>query len=190
MVETLITKGGKDTTLKDNYYHDTYKLLKIYRDAVWSLELAVQQVRNNFEIEFGSSIETFLESIYLAGVDLSSRGIEQHARSIERSHKMLKILDSAVELLRTKHKLGEIYYWILYYSFLSPQQLSGANEIIEKLEPHIHTSSDRTYYRRRNEAVRALSSILWGYTAKDCLEIVNSFFPIESQGGEPHENRL
>ena len=130
--------------MKDNYYHDTYKLLKIYRDAVWSLELAVQQVRNNFEIEFGSSIETLLESIYLAGVDLSSRGIEQHARSIERSHKMLKLLDSAVELLRTKHKLGEIYYWILYCSFLSPQQLSGANEIIEKLEPHIHTSSDRT----------------------------------------------
>ena len=38
-------------------FHDTWKLLKNYRDAVWNLELAVQQVRNSFEIEFGSSIE-------------------------------------------------------------------------------------------------------------------------------------
>ena len=38
-------------------FHDTWKLLKNYRDAVWNLELAVQQVRNTFEIEYGNSIE-------------------------------------------------------------------------------------------------------------------------------------
>ena len=46
-------------------FHDTWKLLKNYRDAVWNLELAVQQARNSFEIEFGSSIEEFLDSLYL-----------------------------------------------------------------------------------------------------------------------------
>lgn len=51
---------------KNPLFHDTWKLLKNYRDAVWNLELAVQQVRNSFEIEFGSSIEEFLDSIYLA----------------------------------------------------------------------------------------------------------------------------
>ena len=44
-------------------FHDTWKLLKNYRDAVWNLELAVQQVRSTFEIEYGSSIEEFLDSI-------------------------------------------------------------------------------------------------------------------------------
>ena len=29
-------------------YHNTWKLLKKYRDVVWSLELSVQQVRNRF----------------------------------------------------------------------------------------------------------------------------------------------
>ena len=29
-------------------FHNTWKLLKNYRDAVWNLELAVQQVRNTF----------------------------------------------------------------------------------------------------------------------------------------------
>lgn len=40
-------------------YHDTWKLLKKYRDVVWSLELSIQQVRNRFELEYGSSIEDF-----------------------------------------------------------------------------------------------------------------------------------
>lgn len=61
-------------------YHDTWKLLRKYRDVVWSLELSVQQVRSKFQIEYGSSIEDFLESIYLAGADLSGSEIEHHAR--------------------------------------------------------------------------------------------------------------
>ena len=63
-------------------YHDTWKLLRKYRDVVWSLELSVQQVRSKFQIEYGSSIEDFLESIYLAGADLSGSEIEHHARCI------------------------------------------------------------------------------------------------------------
>ena len=47
-------------------YHDTWKLLKKYRDVVWSLELSVQHVRTKFEIEYGTSIEDFLDSVYLA----------------------------------------------------------------------------------------------------------------------------
>ena len=137
-------------------YHDTWKLLKKYRDVVWSLELSVQHVRTKFEIEYGTSIEDFLDSVYLAGADLAGSDIEHHAKCIERSHKMLKLLDSAVELLRTKHKNGEAYYWLLYYSFLSPQQLKNVEEIIETLRPHIRDISFRTYYRKRREAIEAL----------------------------------
>ena len=125
-------------------YHDTWKLLKKYRDVVWSLEISVQHVRSKFEIEYGTSIEEFLDSIYLAGADLNGSDIEHHAKCIERSHKMLKLLDSAVELLRTRHKNGEAYYWLLYYSFLSPQQLKNVEEIIENLRPHIRDISFRT----------------------------------------------
>ena len=162
---------------ENSLYHDTWKLLKKYRDVVWSLELTVQQVRSKFEIEYGSSIEDFLESIYLAGADLAGSNIEHHAECIERSHQMLKLLDTAIDLLRNKHKNGESYYWLLYYSFLSPQQLRNVDEIIEKLRPHIRDISFRTYYRRRREAIEALSSVLWGYTAKDSVEIINNYFP-------------
>lgn len=33
-------------------YYDTWKLLKSYLDTAWNLELAVQQVKNIFEIEY------------------------------------------------------------------------------------------------------------------------------------------
>ena len=153
-------------------YHDTWTLLKKYRDVVWSLELSVQKARRIFQIEFGQSIEDFLDSIYLAGIDFNENGLEEHAKCIEQSYQMLKTVNAAVDLLRTKHKYGEDYYWILYYSFLSPQQHRNANEIVELLRPHMHDISYRTYYRRRKEAIAALSSVLWGYTSREVFRLL------------------
>lgn len=170
-------KKQNDLPQSDPLYHDTWTLLRKYRDVVWSLELSVRRAQHKFQVEYGKSIEDFLESIYLAGVDFKESGIEQHAQSIEQSYRMLKLIDSAVELLRSKHKYGEAYYWILYYSFLSPQQHRNADEIVELLRPHIHDISYRTYYRRRKDAIEALSSILWGYTAKESLALLDTFFP-------------
>ena len=98
-------------------------------------------------------------------------------RCIERSYKMLKLLDTSVELLRTKHKYGESYYWLLYYTYLSPQQLANTQEIIEKLEPHIRDISYRTYFRKRQMAIDALSSVLWGYSSKESLALLEKFVP-------------
>lgn len=109
-------KTAQEPKVTENpLYHDTWMLLRKYRDVVWSLELSVQQVRRQFQIEYGSSIEEFLESLYVAGITFEGSAIEDHARCIERSYKMLKLLDTSVELLRTKHKYGESYYWLLYY---------------------------------------------------------------------------
>ena len=161
----------------DPRYHDTKKLLRKYRDVTWSLELSVQRLKNQFHVEYGTDIEEFLDSVYLAGADLGGTELEHHAQCIERSHKMLQLLDGAVELLRTRHKNGEIYYWLLYYTYLSPQQFRNTEEIIEQLQPHIRDISLRTYYRKQKEAVEALSSILWGYTSKESIGIMENFFP-------------
>lgn len=170
-------KRMKKAPAEDSRYHDTWRLLKKYRDVVWSMELSVQQVKKEFEIEYGTTIDDFLESVYLAGSDLGGTKIENHARCIERSNEMLKLLNGAVDLLRTRHKSGETYYWLLYYTFLSPQQLDSVNEIIEQLRPHIRDIGRTTYYRKREQAVEALSSILWGYTSKDCMALLADFFP-------------
>ena len=162
---------------EDQRFHDTYLLLKKYRDVVWGLELSVQQVKRRVQMEVGSSIEDFLESIYLAGVDFSDNGIEEQARSIEKSYQMLKLLEVSVNIMRNKHKHGEMYYWLLYYSYLSPQQYRSVDEIIEMIRPHVSDISERTFFRRRKNAVEALSSILWGYTSRDSLSLMEQFFP-------------
>lgn len=170
-------KTDKSSVQEDSRYHDTWKLLKKYRDVVWSLELSVQQIKNQFQVEYGISIDDFLDSIYMAGADLGGTQIENHARCIERSHKMLTLMQNAVDLLRTRHKNGEMFYWLLYYTYLSPQRLQNVDEIMEQLQPHMRDISVPTYYRKRKQAVDALSSILWGFTSQDCLEILDEFFP-------------
>lgn len=175
------TKQFEESVSENPLFHDTWKLLRKYRDVVWSLELSVQQVKKSFEIEFSTSIDDFLDSVYLAGVEFAGTHIEHHAKCIERSNKMLKLIETSVELMRSKHKFGETYYWVLYYTFLSPQELASVSEIIETLRPHLRFISYRTYYRYRKEAIEALSSVLWGFTSKDCNELLEQFFPDEKE---------
>ena len=170
-------KKQKEQLPENPKFHDTWLLLRKYRDVVWGLELSVQQVKRRFQMEFGSSIEDFLESIYIAGVDFSDNGIQEQARSIEKSYQMLKLLENSVNIMRNKHKNGEMYYWLLYYSYLSPQQYQSVDEIIEMLKPQISDISQRTFFRRRRNAIEALSSILWGYTSQDSLHLLEQFFP-------------
>lgn len=90
---------------------------------------------------------------------------------------MIRLVDGALDILRTKHRNGEELYWILYYTFIVPQQLQNTQQIIDKLGSHIREISYRTYFRKRQEAIDALSSILWGYSARDTLDILSNFFP-------------
>ncbi len=170
-------KSGYLIPEEDPRFHDTYKFLRRYRDATYSLKVVVRQMETQFRLKYGTSVDEFLDSIYAAGADLSGDDIEERAKSIERSNRMLKMLDSSVDLLRNNHKYGEQYYWILYYTFLSPQELHGTNEIIETLRPHISNISYRTYYRKRHAAIEALSTILWGFTAKETIALLDEFFP-------------
>ena len=55
----MAKKAIEHKVTDDPRYHDTWRLLKKYRDVVWSLEVSVQQVRSKFQIEYGSSIEDF-----------------------------------------------------------------------------------------------------------------------------------
>ena len=176
-IKSDLNKQGYLKPEEDPSFHDTYKFLRRYRDATYSLKVVVHQMEKQFRLKYGTSVDEFLDSIYTAGAELSGDDIEERAKSIERSNRMLKMLDSSVDLLRTNHKHGEQYFWILYYTFLSPQEPKGTNEIIEKLRPHISNISYRTYYRKRHAAIEALSTILWGFTAKETIEILNKFFP-------------
>jgi hypothetical protein len=177
MVSPKVSRMKDDQFAANKICHDTTVLLKKYRDIVWSIELSVQRLQSDFENEYGSSIEDYLDTVYLAGAELSGTKLEYHSRCIDRSHQMIKLINQAVAVLRSKHKKGESYYWILYYSFLSPQQLENVPEIVERLAPHVRKISYRGYYRKRQEAINELSAVLWGYTSKETAEILSEFVP-------------
>lgn len=79
-----------------------------------------------FQITFGGILFEFC--LGLCHISFSSLPW-QIFKSIARSKKMLDLLNNAVDTLRSKHKHGEQYYWILYYTYLCPQQLQNIEEI-------------------------------------------------------------
>ena len=69
---------------EDTLFHNTEVLLKNYRDVVWSLEVAVHRVNQNFYQEYGRDIEGFLELTYEAGLDLNGTEIESQTKTIAK----------------------------------------------------------------------------------------------------------
>ena len=140
------------------HYHDTLMLLKKYRDIAWIVEVSSRNLQEEFRAEYGCPGRDVLNSLTLNKIDASLMDCSQ---SLEHSAKMLHIIDSAVDLIREKHKKGELYYWILYYAYLSPHKHESSSEILCALESKAPPISLRTYYTRREEAIELLSSVLW-----------------------------
>lgn len=157
------------------FYHDTWKLLKNYRDVAWNLELADLDLQAEFRAEFGSANYGSLADLASASSEKAGTRIESFARSLERSRKMMQLLDAAISLMRSHHKKGELYYWVLFYTYLSPQAYANYREILRALEAHFSPMSRRTYYSYREEAISTLSHVLWGYTSRESAEILQKF---------------
>ena len=102
---------------KDSYlYHNTEKLLKKYRDIVWSIEVATLQAEKDFESEMKYSISEFLNMPYTAMEDLKEAKIERRIKALAINKKMVELIDKSLDALRCKQTDGEMYYWIIYYA--------------------------------------------------------------------------
>ncbi len=160
---------------QDTVYHNTELLLKHYRDVVWSLTVTVEQVKHDFHTEYGQDIDQFLDALYVAGAELNGTDIEQRAKSIARSNKMLKLVDNAVGTMREKNKMGEIYYRVIYYNYLAPQAFRSNEDIVDALREDGFPMCRKTMTSYRAEAIECLGSLLWGYTSRECREILERF---------------
>lgn len=170
-----MNKQRSHTPENHPFYHNTQKLLRHYRDVAWNLEISSHDMQAEFRAEYGTSLTTCLDALSMVDANLQGTRIESFARSMEKSRKMMQIVDSAILLMRQKHKKGELYYWILYYTYLSPHEYQTSDQILQALCTHLPPMSLRTYYSRREEAVSALSALLWGDTSTDMQEITELF---------------
>lgn len=165
----------KKMSREEYLYHNTEMLLKRYRDVVWSIEVSAIQAQISFELEMDCKLDEFLEMSYAAGADLSGTNIQEQMRTLERNKKMLKIIETAVDILHRRQVDGEMYYWILYYTYLSERPCKNTEDIIAHIATKTEYMSWKTYFKRRTKAIEVLSDILWGYTTKECLPILDKF---------------
>lgn len=57
---------GKENTA----HHDVEKLFKIYRSVNWKMQIKINQVKRHFQLEYGTDVDKFLDSLYQAGMDV------------------------------------------------------------------------------------------------------------------------
>lgn len=105
-----------------SYYHDTWTLLKNYRSVSWSIEVSDYNLQAEFRTEYGCASEAVLDGLEASN---SNTHLESYVHSLERSKRMLQLINSAIDLMRKKHEKGELYYWILYYTYLQQSNNHG-----------------------------------------------------------------
>ena len=105
-----------------SYYHDTWTLLKNYRSVSWSIEVSDYNLQAEFRTEYGCASEAVLDGLEASN---SNTHLESYVHSLERSKRMLQLINSAIDLMRKKHEKGELYYWILYYTYLQQSDNHG-----------------------------------------------------------------
>lgn len=120
---------GKENTA----YHDVEKLFKIYRSVNWKMQIKINQVKRHFQLEYGTDVDKFLDSLYQAGMDVDTdlASEKERVESINHSNKFLKLMDESVDLMRKYHPQGERYYWVLYYSYMSAYKAENVEEILD-----------------------------------------------------------
>lgn len=92
------------------HYHDTRTLLRKYRDVMWNLEVSDLDLQEEFKAEYGlSSDALFVDN----EVNKGGNRLENYARALERSKKMMQIL-----LLKIPHACDlRARHFSLYQTF-------------------------------------------------------------------------
>lgn len=160
-----------------DHYHNTKKLLQQYRHVSYAVQMSEDELNLRMELEHGVHLSSFRLNAELAGVDLSNTNLESYTRSVVRSKEMLEIIRHTLDNVRLNPEDGEKMYQILYETYFTPQKPKSRDVIMRALDRAGYPMSTTTYHVWLKESIRAFDRILWGYTARDCIEIVRSFLP-------------
>ena len=122
-----------------SHYHDTRTLLRKYRDVMWNLEVSDLDLQEEFKAEYGlSSDALFVDN----EVNKGGNRLENYARALERSKKMIQIIDTAIDLMRRKHKKGEfITGFVLRLSLPAAVRECGCNFAVARNQGNLHFSA-------------------------------------------------
>ena len=157
------------------YFHNTKELLKKYRQVMMCVGENLDEIEANIN-DIGDRFAILAEFTRIEDIDLSEIKLENHLRCMERTGQMIILINSAIAKLRKYDINGEEFYWILYLKYIcdNSEKCKNDMDIIDKMCDEGIPISTSTFYRRHNMAIDALSNILWGYTTKESIKIVNN----------------
>lgn len=157
------------------YFHNTKELLKKYRQVMMCVGENLDEIETNIN-DIGDRFAILVEFTRIEDIDLSEVKLENHIRCMERTRQMIKLINSAIAKLRKYDINGEEFYWILYLKYIcdNSEKCKNDMDIIDRMCDEGIPISTSTFYRRHNMAIDALSNIMWGYTTKDSLKIMNN----------------
>ena len=161
----------KEIRNKETLWHDTQLLLRKYRQVKWALEVSSQQALKELQQRTGGTLDTFLHAAVFAGADISNTALEGRAQSMERSRKMISLIEDSICFMRRNHPRGEIYYQILYHCYMTPQELS-VEGVLNAIDRSGYPLCDKTFRKYRREAIRIVGEILWGYDDRESTKIL------------------
>lgn len=122
------------------HYHDTRTLLRKYRDVMWNLEVSDLDLQEEFKAEYGLSTDAlFVDS----EVNKGGNRLENYARALERSKKMMQIIDTAIDLMRRKHKKRRVLLldFVLRLSLPAAVRECGCNFAVARNQGNLHFSA-------------------------------------------------
>lgn len=170
--------AGVDSTMRrPDSFHNTKYLLKQYRRIAYAVQMSETELNLRMEMSHGLMLSTMEVNAELAGIDLSNTKLESYTQSVIRSKNMLAIIHSALDCVKDDPDRGELYYHVLYQTYFTPKKPKNTVHIIQELERLDYPMSVASYYNYLNAAIKVIDRILWGYTARDCIDIIQQFLP-------------
>ena len=123
-------------------------LLNNYRDMKLARELQKVEKEVGYEPEILCSPEKFAEETGINDMDYS--GSER-----KLTIKAVKPINKAVKDIRENEEEGEIYYWVLYYTYFC-DKVYKANERYEKTREKVKIASYAKYYCYHHMAIELM----------------------------------
>ena len=156
------------------YFHNTKELLKKYRQVMMCVDENLDEIEANIN-NIGDRFAILAEFTRVEDIDLSEVTLENHIRCMERTRQMIELINLAIDKLRKYDVNGEEFYWILYLKYIcdNSEKCKNDMDIIDRMCDEGIPISTSTFYRRHNMAIEALSNIMWGYTSKNNLKIID-----------------
>ncbi len=123
-------------------------LLNNYRNMKLARELQKVEKEVGYATEILCSSEEFAEKTGITEIDYT--GNER-----KLTIKAVKLINKAVKDIRENEEEGEIYYWVLYYTYFC-DKIYKTNESYEKTKEKVKITSYTKYYCYHHMAIELM----------------------------------